>query len=144
MLLNETITELSKSSDTASFAKYFATHYAHNKEQWAACYRMDAFLNTNMYMEAFHRVLKYIYMKGRVNKRLDKCLHILLKLARDKGFERLVKMEKGKNTERISMIRARHQSSLKLSISQVIEKDTTSHTATWEVVSSETNNRYFT
>ena len=141
-LLNETITELSKSSDTASFAKYFATHYAHNKEQWAACYRMDAFLNTNMYVEAFHRVLKYIYMKGRVNKRLDKCLHILLKLARDKGFERLVKMEKGKNTERISMIRARHQSSLKLSFSQVIETDTTSHTGTWEVVSSETNNRY--
>ena len=43
-------------------------------------------------------------MKGRVNKRLDKCIHVLLKLARDKGFERLVKIEKGKNTERINMI----------------------------------------
>ena len=62
----------------------------------------------NMYVEAFHRVLKYIYMKGRVNKRLDKFLHVLLKLARDKGFERLVKMEKGKYTERISMIKAQH------------------------------------
>ncbi len=32
---------------------------------------------------------------GKVNKRLDKCIGILLKLARDKGFERLVKLEKG-------------------------------------------------
>ena len=69
-------------------------------------------MNTNMYVEAFHRVLKYVYMKGRVNKRLDKCIYVLLKLVRDKGFERLLKIEKGKNTERISMIRSRHQSSL--------------------------------
>lgn len=61
MLLDKTITELSNSSNTADFAKYFVTHYAPNKEQWAACYRTDAFVNTNMYVEAFHRVLKYIH-----------------------------------------------------------------------------------
>ena len=33
MLLEETITELSQSSKTTGFAKYFVTHYAHNKEQ---------------------------------------------------------------------------------------------------------------
>ena len=55
-------------------------------------------------MEAFHRVLKYVYMKGKVNKRLDNCIYVLLKLARDKGFESLVRIEKGKNTKRISMI----------------------------------------
>ena len=139
ILLKETITDLSNSSNTVAFAKYFVTHYAHNKQQWAACYRQEACVNTNMYVEAFHRVLKYIYMKGRVNKRLDKCLHVLLKLARDKGFERLVKMEKGKNTERINMIRTRHQSSLKLSFSQV---HNTNQASTWEVVSSETTNMY--
>ena len=51
--------------------------------------------------EAFHRVLKHVYLKGKVNKRLDKCIGILMKLARDKGFERLVKLEKGKICERI-------------------------------------------
>ena len=45
-------------------------------------------------------MLKYVYMKGKVNKRLDKCIFVLIKLARDKSFERLVKLEKGKNTER--------------------------------------------
>ena len=39
---------------------------------------------------------------------------MLLKLVRDKGFERLVKIEKGKNTGRIRMINARHQSSLRV------------------------------
>lgn len=76
-LLHETIEQLTKSEATLKFAKYFITHYAHTKEQWATCYRIDASVNTNMYVEAFHRVLKYVYLKGRVNKRLDKCLHVL-------------------------------------------------------------------
>ena len=54
------------------------------------CYRADFTLNTNMYVEAFHHALKYAYMKEKVNKRLDKCIFVLLKLTRDKGFERLV------------------------------------------------------
>ena len=58
--------------------------------------RKESFVNTNMYVEAFHRVLKYIYFKGKVNKQLDKCIGILMKLARDKGYKRLVKLEKGK------------------------------------------------
>ena len=139
VLLNETIQQLSSSKATEQFAKYFITHYVATKEQWAACYRIDASVNTNMYVEAFHRVLKYVYMKGRVNKRLDKCLQVLLKIARDKGFERLVKIEKGKNTERINMIRIRHQASLKLSFSSV---RATEHKDTWEVESSEGNMVY--
>ena len=138
ILLKETITDLLNSSNTVAFAKYFIKHYAHNKQQWAACYRREACVNTNMYVEAF---IEYssIYMKGRVNKRLDKCLHVLLKLARDKGLECLVKMEKGKSTEKINMLRTRHHSSLKLSFSQV---HNTNQALTWEVVSSETTNTY--
>ena len=86
LLLDETVKQLNQSSTTASFGKYFETYYAKNKKQWAGCYRKHAFVNTNMYVEAFHRVLKYIYMKGKVNKRLDNCIYILLKLARDKGY----------------------------------------------------------
>ena len=59
MLLEEAITQMSTSPNTATFAKYFVKHYAHNKTQWAACYRSNAFINTNMYAEAFHRVLKH-------------------------------------------------------------------------------------
>ena len=40
-----------------------------------------------------------------------------MKLARDKGYERLVKLEKGKNSDRIHQIRVRHNESLKIPIS---------------------------
>ena len=101
--------------------------------------RKDAFINTNMYVEAFHRVLKYAYMKGKVNKRLDNCLYVLLKLARDKGFDRLIKIEKGKNTARINMIRERHQSSLKLCAALVNE---TEQNLSWEVTSRDRTSTY--
>ena len=53
-------------------------------------------INTNMYVESFHRTLKYIYMKGKTNRRIYNLIHILLNVSRDKGFERLCKLEKGK------------------------------------------------
>ena len=134
LLLKQTLEHLKRSNDTKNFAKYFEIHYAYKKEQWASCYRRDATVNTNMYVEAFHRVLKYVYLKGRVNKRLDKFIYILLKFARDKGFERLIKFEKGKSTERLSMISARHKSSLKLSFAQISPGDKLS---TWSVTSSD-------
>ena len=108
---------------TQTFGKYFSQYYAKTKEQWAACYRKAAFVNTNMYVEAFHHVLKYIYMKGKVNKRVDKCIHVL-KFARDKAFERLVKLEKGKVTARIHVIMARHLASQKLPTHLVTEQMT--------------------
>lgn len=139
VLLENTITGLKSSATTASFADYFSTYYGRRKEEWAVCYRKDSMVNTNMYVEAFHRVLKYLYLKGKVNKRLDKCVGILLKLARDKGFERLVKLEKGKNSERIHQIRARHQTSLKLPLSLVT---VTEEYLTWEVQSADGKDIY--
>ena len=60
-LLDETVKQLNKSSMTADLGKYFQTYYAINKEEWAACYCKEAFVNTNMYMEAFQRVLNNVY-----------------------------------------------------------------------------------
>ncbi len=37
-------------------------------------------VSTNMYTESFHRVLKYVYMKGRVNKRMDAIINLLIKI----------------------------------------------------------------
>lgn len=72
-----------------------------------------------MFVEAFHNTLKQVYMQGRVNRRVDKCLHVLLRLARDKAFERLIKLEKGKTTSRLSAIEAQHRASLDLSTKYV-------------------------
>lgn len=67
-----------------------------------------------MYVEAFHRVFKRIYLKGKINKRVDNCLVNLLKYARDVGFDRLIKMTKGKLTYRINIIHERHNQSMSM------------------------------
>ncbi len=139
ILLEQTLKNLKKSSSTSDFAYYFDTYYVKRKEQWATCYRKESFINTNMYVEAFHKVLKYVYLKGKVNKRLDVCIWTLLKLARDKGFERLIKLEKGKSSERIKLINVRHKSSLKLPLDLVRE---TEEYLTWCVDAADGKNSY--
>ena len=89
VLLTETVKQLQEGTSTETFAEYFVQHYVANKKEWAVCYRQYAGLNTNMYVESFHRVLKHVYLAGKVNKRMDKCIHTLLLYARDKAFERL-------------------------------------------------------
>lgn len=63
-LLKETILEWEQESVTAGFCEYFHQYYAKKAKQWAGCYRKQAFINTNMFAESFHRVLKHVYLKG--------------------------------------------------------------------------------
>ena len=56
---------------------------------WATCYRASAGININMYVESFHRTLKYIYMKGSVNKSIILCIQVLLNLDRDKASKKV-------------------------------------------------------
>ena len=72
-----------------------------------------------MFCEAFHRVFKYKYLKGKSNKRVDKCLLNLIKYNRDKTFDRLIKLTKGKMTQKISTIQRRHRNSLTLSFESI-------------------------
>ena len=99
MLLTKTVQQLQTNATTAEFGQYFINTYMRRKEQWASCYRQQSFINTNMHVEAFHHVLKYIYLNGKVNKRVDNCIHTLLKITRDKNFERIIKLTKGKKNK---------------------------------------------
>ena len=108
--------DLKKHNKTKEFTSYFEKVYACQKKQQALCYRSGSGVNTNMYVEAFHRVLKYVYLHGRVNRRLDTLVFILLKFARDKGYDRLIKLSKGKaGIHRMRTIRDRHQTSSTMS-----------------------------
>jgi hypothetical protein len=75
------------------FAAYFAP-YVTRATEWAFCHRRGTQANTNMYLESFHNVLKSCYMERKANRRADSLLQILLRVARDKAFERLIKVEK--------------------------------------------------
>ena len=139
-LLKQTQEQLSKSPTTSEFSDYFTKYYVSRKYQWAACYRKGSQLNTNMYVEAFHRLLKHIYLQGTCNKRIDKCIHVLIKLERDKAFERLIKLEKGKINGRLSVIHQRHLASQKLSSLLI----TVVNDNTWLVQSSTDKDKSYT
>ena len=138
LMLQSTLKQLNSSDETQEFAKYFHTYYTNRAEQWAACYRKSANINTNMYIESFHRILKHLYMKGKANRRIDNLIHVLLKVSRDKGFERLCKLEKGKNSGRLITIHKRHLASTKLSPALV--QKTSEHE--WKIKSGEAKWEY--
>ena len=56
-----------------------------------------------------HCLLKVVYFQQKQNRRVDALLNVLLKLSRDKAFERLQKLEKGKSSYRISEVNKRHK-----------------------------------
>ena len=96
------------------FYTYFNDNYCNRVEQWASCYRVHATVNTNMFLEAFHRVLKVVYLCNKQNRRIDFLLTTLLKISRDKAFERLHKLETGKATHRLCEIHKRHKSAMEI------------------------------
>ena len=112
-----------KSNPTQRFLQYFVSYWLPKKEKWAYCYRLNSGINTNMYVEAFHRVFKYEYLKGKVNKRVDRCIHMLLQYDRNKAFDRIVKLTKGKSTQKLKMISERHQAGLTIPLNTIYTVD---------------------
>ena len=102
-----------------NFCLYFKAHYCSRLEQWASCFRIGTVVNTNMFVEAFHRVLKVVNLQQKQNRRIDFLLASLLKIARDKVFERLTKLEKGKYSHRVAEINKRHKSAVHMLLLQV-------------------------
>ncbi|XP_049845279.1 uncharacterized protein LOC126298004 [Schistocerca gregaria] len=80
------------------FGKYFKDKYSWRAHMWAYSYRIGLGLNTNMFLEANHKTLKYSYLLKKINNRVDKCIHALLHRMRDSLFQRLIRLCKG--TER--------------------------------------------
>lgn len=72
-----------------------------------------------MFAEALHRVIKVVYFNSKHNRCIEFLLTTLMKLARDKAFERLLKVEKGKNTNRITEINKRHQAAINMKKNKV-------------------------
>ena len=100
-----------------SFYNYFSTHYCKRVEEWAVCHRKWKKINTNMVVEAFHRVLKRVYLEGKQNRRIDHLMNKLLIIAKDAAFGRFIKLNKGKSTHRITEINRRHKTA------EIMKKD---------------------
>lgn len=77
VLLHQTVCNLLEDVDTKNFGEYFKKWYASRPESWAYCYRKGIGINTNNYLEAFHRNLKYIYLEGRKSNGWTKLFMLL-------------------------------------------------------------------
>ena len=75
-----------------------------------------------MFCEAFHRVFKYKYLKGKLNRRVDKCLVNLLKFSRDKVFDRINKLTKGKNSAKLKRVHRSHLESMNVPFTKVLKQ----------------------
>ena len=53
------------------FYKYFKMYYVPYIKESATYYRIGTIVNTNMFMESFHRVLKVVYFNNKQNRRVD-------------------------------------------------------------------------
>jgi len=91
---DQVINDLLKDEDTNAFGVYFKENYSKRSEVWAYCYRLRKGINTNVYLEAFHKVLKHIYLEGKKCQRLDKTINAVMKINRDMIFKRLIKISK--------------------------------------------------
>ena len=115
LCLQHFITEVSQKQK--KFFSYFQMHYTTRLDQWAYAYRCHTTVNTNMHLETFHRTLKVVYLQHKQNRRIDYLVTTLLKLARDKIFERFRKLEKGKQSHRICEINKRHKKAIQMQAS---------------------------
>lgn len=106
--LDKALALMEEDKDTKDFAVYFRNNYFCNFKQWAYCYRKCCRINTNMYLESMHKIVKYLYLDAKKTKRLDKGINAVMKYVRDKIIDRLIKLTKGKNTVHQSEINARH------------------------------------
>lgn len=131
-MLNSIVEELSSNESTKEYGEYFKNYYATCYESWAYAFRKNAGINTNMHLESLHRVVKHLFLKGKSVKRLDKAIHAIMQMVKQKLFDRLLILEKGKVTTKLQDIRKRHKMSLKMSTETV----TTTNGNKWEVSSS--------
>lgn len=122
---------------TQEFGEYFINYYTRNCESWAYCFRLNSGINTNMHLERMHRTLKHIYLDGKRVRRLDKAVYAIMKFIKDKLFDRIIVLNKGKITSKLRDIRKRHKTSLNLNPDLVIQSEDG-----WEVLSSKSQEIY--
>lgn len=125
-------------SQCPKFVDYFE-RYVCRASEWAYCYRIGTQTNTNMYIESFHNVLKTSYMDRKVNRRIDSLLDILLRVARDKVFERLIKVAKNGQSKKQHEISKRHC----VLTNTLVPNDETDLKNGWRVPSSSDSDVYY-
>uniref|UniRef100_A0A8D9BAW8 MULE transposase domain-containing protein n=2 Tax=Cacopsylla melanoneura TaxID=428564 RepID=A0A8D9BAW8_9HEMI len=95
--------ELVEDPDTRELGDYLEKYYMKRANVWALCYRKHLGINTNMYLEALHKKIKYSYLNGKKVRRLDLAINVLMKITRDIVFERITKVAENVETTKMKI-----------------------------------------
>ncbi len=60
-LFEKLVSKWAEDDETKSFSEYIQREYSTKKEAIGKCYRNQYRINVNMYLESFHKQLKYRY-----------------------------------------------------------------------------------
>ncbi len=78
-LNNKTISFTNKWQEFTEFFSYINNYFFSRFPRWSKSYRstFHGRIDTNNYIESWHRTLKYYFMKNKPNRRLDRLVYIL-------------------------------------------------------------------
>ncbi|XP_034250809.1 uncharacterized protein LOC117651133 [Thrips palmi] len=111
---------------TKAFIDYFKQYCIHKRAKWAKCFRRFPHGNveTTMFVEAFHNILKTVYLKRKPNKRIDSLLKLLLDVEEDYYCRRQTTIcTVAPREQYMQDISARHTRGIEISSDQVQEFD---------------------
>ena len=123
------------------FYDYFCTHYVGKTSKWATCFRVGTIVNTNMFVESFHHLLKVVFLGNKQNRRVDHLVHTILRIARNLVYQQLRNVEIGKITHRQLEINKRHKSALDFKLHARLHKE---DNHTWRIESLTNKDKHYT
>lgn len=109
--------------NASKYLSYLKKHYWKRAEKWAMCYRKfpHGDINTTGHLESFHHRLKKVYLKRKINKRLDDLIYILYDVEWDDHLSRLREASIGFAVQPQHILE-RHKRGLLMEDSSIVEQ----------------------
>ncbi len=100
-------------AELGAFLDYFINGFIPCMESWAYCYRRNASALTNLHVEAFHKVMKYVLGGGKKIRSLRHCLRTLADYISLKESDFKIKKARSKTTTKLQLLKRTHVYAMK-------------------------------
>uniref|UniRef100_A0A146KRK5 C2H2-type domain-containing protein n=1 Tax=Lygus hesperus TaxID=30085 RepID=A0A146KRK5_LYGHE len=115
--------DLNQSEDTKYVFHYINEYYTNRPELWANAHKIGIKINTNLYLDNFHRSIRRSFMQGRDKRRLDKCIIAVNNYIMDREYDQLAEYCRRKVLIKMNDIASCHEAGMALvsAVSAIID-----------------------